>query len=249
MRIALFTTCVSDTLFPGAGIATVELLERLGHQVSFPRAQTCCGQMHLNSGYREALPLDIARRFVDVFGDAEIDAVVAPSGSCVAMVRDQYPRLAARAGDRRLASGGRARSRRASSSCRSSSSTSSASRTSAPTIPHRVTYHPSCHSLRLLRVGDAPLRLLRAVRSLTLIELDDAQRVLRLRRHVRGQERGRLDRDARRQGARDPEHRGRGLHGVDCSCLMHIGGGLPRQRAGVTGGPPGRDPGERRRPA
>ena len=70
MRIALFVTCLADGLFPGVGRATVRLLERLGHEVVFPREQTCCGQMHTNTGYlREALPL--VRRYVDVFEDCE----------------------------------------------------------------------------------------------------------------------------------------------------------------------------------
>jgi L-lactate dehydrogenase complex protein LldE len=89
VRVALFITCFNDTLFPETGRATVRLLERLGHQVEFPLEQTCCGQMHFNTGYqREAIPL--VRRFVEVFSPYE--AVVAPSGSCVGMVRELYPR-------------------------------------------------------------------------------------------------------------------------------------------------------------
>ena len=85
MRIALFVTCVNDLLYPDTGKAVVRLLERLGHEVDFPDAQTCCGQMHANSGYRaEALPL--VRGFVATFD--RYDAVVAPSGSCVASSRD-----------------------------------------------------------------------------------------------------------------------------------------------------------------
>ena len=100
MRIALFVTCFNDTLFPGAGRAVVELLERLGHEVAFPEAQTCCGQMHANRGYQlGALPL--ARRFVRVFSD--YDAIVSPSPSCVGMVREQYRRLAGLDGDDELA--------------------------------------------------------------------------------------------------------------------------------------------------
>ena len=92
MRIALFVTCVNDLVFPGTGRAVVRILERLGHTVEFPAEQSCCGQMHANSGYRaEAMPL--VHRFVDTF--TPYDAVVAPSGSCVAMVRESYPRLAA----------------------------------------------------------------------------------------------------------------------------------------------------------
>src|ERR1051326_6304081 len=100
MNIALFITCFNDTLFPQAGRATVQLLERLGHTVEFPLAQTCCGQMHFNTGYqRESIPL--ARRFVQVFRDAE--AIVSPSASCVGMVREFYPRLTEVARDHRLA--------------------------------------------------------------------------------------------------------------------------------------------------
>ncbi len=102
MRVGLFITCLGDTLFPETGRATVTVLERLGHTVVFPEGQTCCGQMHANSGYaEEAMPL--VRRFVEQFGAADLDAIVAPSGSCVAMVRHHYPRLAAEAGDPALA--------------------------------------------------------------------------------------------------------------------------------------------------
>src|SRR4051812_24742363 len=100
MRVALFITCFNDTLFPGTGRAVVRLLERLGHQVEFPPEQTCCGQMHYNTGYqRQALPL--VRRFVEVFADAEV--VVSPSASCVGMVRHLYRLAAEQAGDRGLA--------------------------------------------------------------------------------------------------------------------------------------------------
>src|SRR5256885_10137532 len=105
MRISLFITCLADTLFPQTGQAVVEVLERLGHEVAFPEEQTCCGQMHVNTGYaRDALPL--VRRFVRVFGGAE--AVVTPSGSCAALVRAHYPRLADEAGDAGLAAAARA---------------------------------------------------------------------------------------------------------------------------------------------
>src|SRR5919197_4867917 len=97
MRVALFTTCLVDALFPDAGRATVELLERLGQPVEFPLEQTCCAQMHTNSGYYE---VDLVRRYVETF--AEYDAVVAPSGSCVASIHDQHPMIARAAGDEAL---------------------------------------------------------------------------------------------------------------------------------------------------
>ena len=128
MRAALFITCFNDTLFPQTGRATVAVLERVGVEVDFPLEQTCCGQMHANSGYgHEAIGL--VRRFVRVFGDAE--AVVTPSGSCAAMVREGYERMAAEAGDERARRAGARRWRRACSSCRSSSSGAWGSRTSA----------------------------------------------------------------------------------------------------------------------
>ncbi|MGZ4333890.1 MAG: (Fe-S)-binding protein [Gaiellaceae bacterium] len=162
MRVALFATCIGDTLFPEAARATVEVLERLGHELVFPAEQTCCGQMHVNSGYQDEAAR-LAGRFVDVFG--EYEAIVSPSSSCVGAVRELYPQvlglshpvlervfelsefLVQRLGVDDVGA----------------------------SFPHRVTYHPTCHSLRVTCVGDAPLRLLRHVRGLELIELPRAQ--------------------------------------------------------------------------
>src|SRR5436305_13810097 len=90
MRASLFITCYNDTLYPETGRAAVTLLERLGVDVEFRPAQTCCGQMHANTGFRTEA-YSQARRFVLQYQDAE--AVVIPSSSCVAMMRDQYPGL------------------------------------------------------------------------------------------------------------------------------------------------------------
>ncbi len=88
--VSLFVTCIADALFPHTGMSVVRLLEHLGLTVRFPLAQTCCGQPAFNSGYwKEAR--QVARQFLRAFDDA--DVVVAPSGSCVAMVRHEYPRL------------------------------------------------------------------------------------------------------------------------------------------------------------
>src|ERR1700760_378381 len=86
-RVSLFITCFNDTMFPQTGRAVVTVLERLGVAVDFPLEQTCCGQMHFNSGYAQA-GTPLVRRFVDAFGDAEV--VVSPSASCVGMVRDNF---------------------------------------------------------------------------------------------------------------------------------------------------------------
>ena len=96
MLISLFIGCYNDTLFPETGKAVVAVLERLGHEVEFRAAQTCCGQMHYNTGYAaEALP--VLRHFVKTFADAAVICV--PSASCVAMMRDHYPKMAAESGD------------------------------------------------------------------------------------------------------------------------------------------------------
>ena len=177
MRIGLFVTCLTDTLFPDTGKAVVTVLERLGHQVDFPAGQTCCGQMHFNTGYRrEAVPM--ARGFVAAFGGYQ--AVVTPLASCASMVREYFPALAAEAADPGLA--------RAVAEV--------APRTHELSVfladvlgvtdvggyfPHRVTYHPSCHSLRMLKVADSQLRAnlahathtIRAKRAGAVAELPD----------------------------------------------------------------------------
>jgi L-lactate dehydrogenase complex protein LldE len=85
--VSLFITCYNDTLFPETGKAVVRVLERLGHTVVFPAGQTCCGQMHWNTGYhREAVPL--IRRFVDSSATPKPSCI--PSSSCVAMMREHY---------------------------------------------------------------------------------------------------------------------------------------------------------------
>jgi L-lactate dehydrogenase complex protein LldE len=152
VRIALFTTCIGDTIAPEASRATVEVLERLGHEVVFPPEQTCCGQLHLNSGYAAEADA-LARRWKAIFGG--YDVVVSPSSSCVGTLREHFGNehvfelselLVHRLGVDDVGA----------------------------SFPHRVAYHPTCHSLRVTRVGDAPLRLLRNVRGLELVELPRA---------------------------------------------------------------------------
>jgi L-lactate dehydrogenase complex protein LldE len=229
VRIALFVTCLADTLFPEVGRATVELLERLGHEVVFPQAQTCCGQMHVNTGYaREALPL--VRRYVAVFEPFEV--IVAPSGSCTGSVRHQHAMVARRYGDERLAARAEAVAAR----------TFELSQLLVDVLglddvgayyPHRVTYHPTCHSLRLLAVGDRPLRLLRNVAGIDLVELPDAAvccgfgGTFALKNPDTSTA---MLADKMRNVA---STRAEVCTAGDSSCLMHIGGGLSRLRAGV----------------
>lgn len=231
MRIGLFITCVNDTMFPQAGVATVRVLERLGHTVVFPEEQTCCGQMHANSGYeREALPL--LERMVRVFGAEDLDAVVAPSGSCVAMVRHHYPRLAADSGDGALHAGVERLAART-----FELSEFLVGRLEVEDVgayfPHRVTYHASCHALRILGVGDAPLRLLRHVRGIELVELPESTTCCGFGGtfSVKNPDTSAAMLTDKMRAILDTQ--AEVCTALDCSCLMHIAGGLSRQRAGV----------------
>ena len=229
MRIALFITCLADALFPDVGRATVTVLERLGHTVDFPAAQTCCGQMHVNTGYqRQALPL--VERFADVF--EPYDAVVAPSGSCVGSVRHQHAMVARRFGTPELL-------RRVEATAAKTYELSEllvdvlGVTDVGAYFPHRVTYHPTCHSLRMLRVGDKPFRLLQAVAALDLVELPQADQCCGF-----GGTFAIKNADTSTAMLADKMRHVSSTGAEICtagdsSCLMHIGGGLSRMRAGA----------------
>lgn len=171
MKVGLFITCLVDALFPDVGDAMVRLLRRLDVDVGVPLQQTCCGQMHVNAGYG-SLAMPLVRNHVRAFEG--YDAVVAPSASCVSSVRHQYEVLARESADRALID----------------AVTDLAARTYELSeflvdrlglvdvgayFPHRVTYHPTCHSLRSLSVGDRPWRLLEAVEGIDLVVLPLAE--------------------------------------------------------------------------
>jgi L-lactate dehydrogenase complex protein LldE len=229
MRIALFATCLADTLFPGVAKATVTVLERLGHRVDFPLEQTCCGQMHVNSGYqREALPL--IRRYADTFEAHEV--IVAPSGSCVASIGHQHAMVARRHGDERLAQRAEAVAARTFELSQLLVDVLQVEDVGAH-YPHRVAYHPTCHSLRLLRVGDRPLRLLRQVSGIDLVPLPDAEVCCGF-----GGTFALKNADVSTAMLADKMRNVLATGAEVCtagdsSCLMHIGGGLSRLRAGV----------------
>ncbi|ROO86518.1 L-lactate dehydrogenase complex protein LldE [Actinocorallia herbida] len=229
MKIALFATCVNDTLFPGTGKAVVRILERLGHEVVFPEAQTCCGQMHLNTGYPEqALPL--VRSFTDTF--EEYDAIVAPSGSCAAMVRDWHGKTAARQGDHRLAERAFALTPRVHELAELLVDVLGVTDVGA-VFPHRVTYHPTCHGLRMLKLGDKPLQLLREVRGIDLVDLPDATECCGFGGTFALKNADVSAAMCADKTAAVKQTRAEVLCAVDNSCLMHIGGTLSRQRSGV----------------
>lgn len=228
MAVGLLVTCINDVLFPDTGRAVVQLLRRLGVEVDFPAGQTCCGQPMINTGYLDEA-VGSLRAHLEAFAGHE--AIVVPSGSCAGAVRHQHRLVAQRSGDPGLVHAVAA----------------------APPVhelseylvdvlgvvdvgayfPHRVTYHPTCHSLRMLRLGDRPFRLLRAVRGIDLVELPDAAECCGFGGTfavknpdvsvAMGADKARHVRDT---GAEV-------LVAGDNSCLLHIGGLLGRQRAGV----------------
>ncbi|KUI39389.1 (Fe-S)-binding protein [Mycobacterium sp. GA-2829] len=231
MRIALFATCLADAMFPQAAIATVRLLERLGHDVVFPDKQTCCGQMHVNTGYLDEATA-LVRHHVEVFEEAGCEAAVAPSGSCVGSVRHQHAMVARRAGDERLAARAEAIAARTYELSEFLVDVLGV-RDVGAYYPHRVTYHPTCHSLRMLRVGDKPLELLRHVRGLTLIELDDAESCCGFGGTFAVKNADTSTAMLADKMAHVIDSGAEICSAGDSSCLMHIGGGLSRIRSGV----------------
>jgi L-lactate dehydrogenase complex protein LldE len=211
VRIALFVTCLADTLSPEAAHATVSVLERLGHEVVFPPEQTCCGQMHLNSGFPgEAARL--ARRLLETLSAYEL--VVSPSSSCVGTLRESFGAdnvfelselLVGQLGVDDVGA----------------------------VFPSRVAYHPTCHSLRVTRVGDAPLKLLQKVRDLELVELLRADECCGFGGtfSIKNAETSSaiLADKCEAIVASGAEV----CTALDSSCLLQIGGGLDRRGAGV----------------
>ncbi len=229
MKISLFLSCYNDTLFPEALKATVQILERLGHDVDVPMSQTCCGQMHFNTGYQaECMPM--LENFLKAFETS--DVIVSPSASCVGMVRDYYPYLAEQRGDAAMRQAVEDLNNRLFELSEFLVNKLGVEDVGAY-YPHRVTLHTTCHSMRMLKIGDAPQRLLRNVRGIDLVELPASEEccgfggtfavknadtsIAMLSSKVKNI----LNTNAEVCTA------------ADTSCLMHIGGGLHRLRTGI----------------
>ncbi|WP_407568151.1 (Fe-S)-binding protein [Arsenicicoccus dermatophilus] len=229
LTVALFVTCINDTMFPSTPRAVVTLLERLGCRVEFPPEQTCCGQMFTNTGYfDEAMPS--VRTYLRAFEG--YDYVVGPSGSCVGSVRDQHPMLARRDGSSELqqrVAGVVARTYELSELLVDVLGVTDV----GAYFPHRVTYHPTCHSMRVTKVGDRPLQLLRAVKGIEVVDLPDADRCCGFGGTFSMKN---PDVSVAMAGDKAQHVRETGAEYVvagDNSCLMNIGGVLGRQRSGI----------------
>jgi L-lactate dehydrogenase complex protein LldE len=222
-RVALLVTCLVDQLFPEIGRATVRVLERVGCTVDFPAGQTCCGQATFNDGFHDEARV-LARRTLDAFADA--DAVVAPSGSCAAMVREFYPHLFERdpvEGARALALAGRTYEL-SEYLVRVLGVTDTGAR-----LPATVAYHASCHGLRGLGLREEPRRLLAAVRELRIVDVAGAEECCGFGGFFSVKFSGLSGAmlsakiDALEAAAADV------VTATDASCLMHIAGGLARR--------------------
>ncbi len=227
--MALQVTCLNDALFPDVGRATVTLLRRLGVDVEFPQAQTCCGQPMVNTGYLdEAVPT--VRAYVEAFEG--YDAVVCPSGSCAGSARHQQRIVARRSGDRRLEERVAALESKVYELSEFLVDVLGVTEVGA-SFAHTVTYHPTCHSLRMLGVGDRPRRLLEAVHGLRLVDLPAATECC----GFGGTFAVKNADTSIAMGTDKVRHVGDSgaevLVAGDSSCLMHIGGLLRRQRVGV----------------
>ncbi|MFG2211391.1 (Fe-S)-binding protein [Streptomyces sp. NPDC048638] len=233
MRVALFVTCVNDTLYPGTGRAVVTLLERLGVQVDFPATQTCCGQPQFNTGYRrETEPL--VRRHAAAF--EKYDYVVTPSGSCAAMVRDNYPRIGAKA--RAEGRGAELASAAASAVPKTYELTEFLVDVLGVTdvgayFPHTITYHPTCHGLRMLGLGRRPLALLSQVTGLELRELTGAEECCGFGGTFAVKNAAVSAAMGADKAGHIEETGASAVCTVDNSCLLHIGGTLARRGSPV----------------
>ncbi|RAV34640.1 (Fe-S)-binding protein [Corynebacterium heidelbergense] len=230
MKVALFATCIVDAMYPEVAQDTVRILERLGHTVVFPEGQACCGQMHINSGkFRQAYP--VVANHVRSFEDTNWDYAVAPSASCIASLGHQHPMVARHAGDEDLAVRATQiadRSYELAQFLTDICGITDSAEQLGSYFPHAVAFHPSCHGMRLLRLGDRQRNLLATVEGITMrtIAHEDICCGFGGTFSVKNpQVSGAMlsDKVEALIGTQSDV-----CSGGDASCLMHIGGGLSR---------------------
>ncbi|HXU08805.1 MAG TPA: (Fe-S)-binding protein [Blastocatellia bacterium] len=222
MKVSLFITCLIDQFFPEVGVSTVRLLRKLGVDVDFPEAQTCCGQPAFNSGYQSEAR-DLAKRFISIFETSEY--VVAPSGSCTSMVRVFYPEL--------LKDDGEWLKRAEALASRTYEFTQFVVNVLGihdvgVSGEGKVALHQSCHLLRELKVKTEPQALLAAVKGIELVELERADQCcgfgglfsIKYPDISGGILEDKIE-SIEKSGADV-------VVACDVGCLMHIGGGLSR---------------------
>ncbi len=229
MKVALFVTCLVDQICPNVGVSTVKVLRRLGCEVVFDDRQTCCGQPAFNTGYRKEAR-KFAERFIEIFEDTDAEAIVSPSGSCTAMVKhfdELFPDdIAWRERAEKIAAktyefGGFIVNVLKIEDVGASSS-------------GRITWHDACHGLRDLGLRDEPRKLLRNVKGIEFVEMQNADVCCGFGGtfSVKYPEisAGMVDNKIEAIERADV----RVVASGDASCLMQIGGRLSRTESDVT---------------
>jgi L-lactate dehydrogenase complex protein LldE len=223
MRVALFVTCLGDLFYPEAGMATVRLLRRMGLDVDFPEAQTCCGQPAFNAGFR-AQAYAVAQRHLALLAD--YDYVVVPSGSCTAMIRVFYPELFAH--DPTLAARATSLARRTYELTEFLVKVVGVEQVGA-VFCGKVAYHASCHLLRELGVTDAPQRLLAQIEGAEIVPFELAEQCCGFGGTFAVKYPEISDAMLRKKIASMKDAGAEWLVSCDAGCLLHIAGRLHRQ--------------------
>lgn len=229
MRVGLFIPCYVAQLYPDVGISTLEVLERLGIDVDFPMAQTCCGQPMANTGCTDQAA-GLAHRSADIF--APYTHVVCPSGSCTSMIRHHYDDYFRTRPDHGL----RGKTFELCEFLYDIIKVESF----GVRFPHRVGLHQSCHGLRELRLGwssetmshreDKISRLLKQVEALELVPLKRADECCGFGGTFAVNE---VDVSVAMGRDRIDDHQHAGAEVIvagDMSCLMHLEGLIRRER-------------------
>lgn len=222
MKVSLFITCLADVFYSNVGKSTVELLEKLGCEVDFPKSQTCCGQPAYNSGYHKETR-EVAKHMIKAFEQS--DYVVGPSGSCVAMLHEYEELFAADAVWKKKAQQLAAKSYELTQFLVDVLKVENVK----ASLPAHATYHKSCHMTRLLGVGDAPEKLLQNVSGLTTTSLPNSHdccgfggtfsvKMVPISEQM-------VDEKVKHIHDTEAEL----LIGADCGCLMNIGGRMNRK--------------------
>lgn len=231
MRIALFSTCIVDAMYPRVARATVDILERLGHEVVYPQGQTCCSQMHVNSGYFDDA-YAVVKNHVKSFSEWDYDVAVAPSASCVVSLQHQQGMVARRAGDEKTAVAAEeiaGQTFELSKLLIDVLGITDAAEQLGSYFPEKVTFHSSCHGLRHMKLGSRQADLVKTVEGIDFRELPGLEECCGFG--------GTFSfKNADTSGAmvdskiKNIEKTGASVcAGGDVSCLMNIGGALDRQ--------------------
>ena len=228
--VSLFVSCFNDMFYPKTAQAADLVLRSLGVRVQFPQDQTCCGQIHVNTGYA-SMAVPLVRNFVNTFSQAE--EIVAISGSCTAMVREHYQELASRTNDAKLISMTSELVPRVFEFSEYLTDVLGVSDVGA-TYPHRVSYHPTCHSLRSLRIYESAIKLLGAVRGLQLVDLAYAEQCCGFGGTFSVKNSPMSTAILADKVANIVSARVETVVALDNSCLMHISGALKRNNTGVS---------------